>query len=242
MTEGGDGRIWLDPATGLNRYFSAPRPRDLLAYASSTANDISSAAYDAAEQVLRAIGPDPSPELYRDRLEALRGRIREAYRLASDVEIVFAPSGTDLEYVALACVRSRGRRRNQCDPARRRRSRQRLHPQRARPLFRRRDRARHCGRAGDPVAGPRRRQSRPDRHSGARRATAGCGHPSEIAARMLSSIAAARAAEPAQPRPYRPRFEDRADPAVTRRARPAPVRRRAPWSSTPARRGSPATR
>src|SRR4051812_6931546 len=107
MTEGGDARIQLDPATGLNRYFSAPRPRDVLAYASSTANDISQAAYQAVENVLASIGPDPSPELYRARLEALRGRIRSAYGLAREVEIVFAPSGTDLEYVALACVRSR---------------------------------------------------------------------------------------------------------------------------------------
>src|ERR1044071_9517801 len=76
MATGGDGRIRLDPATGLNRYFSAPRPRDVLAYASSTANDISPAAYDAAVRVLDAI--------------------------------VSAPSGTDLEYVALACMKGRG--------------------------------------------------------------------------------------------------------------------------------------
>ena len=39
MTEGGDARLVLDEATGLNRYYSAPRPSDVLAYASSTAND-----------------------------------------------------------------------------------------------------------------------------------------------------------------------------------------------------------
>src|SRR3954452_19665177 len=104
MTEGGDARIRLDPDTGLNRYFSAPRPRDLIAYASSTANDISAAAYRRAEQVLAEIGPDPSPATYCERLEALRARIRAAYALAGDVEIVFAPSGTDLEYLALACT------------------------------------------------------------------------------------------------------------------------------------------
>src|SRR4051794_16741362 len=108
MTEGGDGRIRLDPITGLNRYFSAPRPRDVLAYASSTANDISPAAYAEAERVLGALGPAPSPEAYRARLEALRCRIRAAYGLAGDVAVVFAPSGTDLEYVALACVKGQG--------------------------------------------------------------------------------------------------------------------------------------
>jgi len=108
MTTGGDGRIRLDPQTGLNLYHSAPRPRDLLAYASSTANDISSAAYAAAERVLDELGPAPAPGTYRGRLEALRGRIRAAYALAPDVSIVFAPSGTDLEYVALACMTGRG--------------------------------------------------------------------------------------------------------------------------------------
>lgn len=107
MTEGGDARIRLDPETGLNRYFSAPRPSAALAYASSTANDISAAAYVRAEAVLAALGPDPSPDLYAERLEALRGRIRAAYALAGDVDIVFAPSGTDLEYVALAAVAGR---------------------------------------------------------------------------------------------------------------------------------------
>ncbi|MBV9883731.1 MAG: hypothetical protein JO276_12050 [Sphingomonadaceae bacterium] len=108
MTGGGDARIRLGPATGLNRYFSAPRPRDLLAYASSTANDISPAAYEAAERVLAELGPAFSAPAYAARLEALRGRIRRAYGVADEVAIVFAPSGTDLEYVALACVRGRG--------------------------------------------------------------------------------------------------------------------------------------
>jgi hypothetical protein len=108
MTQGGDGRIGLDPSTGLNRYFSAPRPRDVLAYASSTANDISPAAYAEAERALGELGPAPSPAAYRARLEALRRRIRAAYGLAGDVAVVFAPSGTDLEYVALACVKGQG--------------------------------------------------------------------------------------------------------------------------------------
>lgn len=107
MTEGGDARILLGAETGLNRYFSAPRPRDLIAYASSTANDISPAAYAEAERVLGELGPAPSPVVYGERLEALRGRIRRAYGFAEEVEIVFAPSGTDLEYAALAAVAGR---------------------------------------------------------------------------------------------------------------------------------------
>lgn len=95
MTSGGDARITLDPVRHINRYFAAPWPQDVLAYASSTANDISADAF-AHVAALPARG-------YAEGLAALRGRIRAAYWLPADVEIVFAPSGTDLEYVALAC-------------------------------------------------------------------------------------------------------------------------------------------
>ena len=107
MTEGCDERIVLNPESGLNRYYSAPFPRDVLAYASSTANDISAAAFARVEEVLAQIGGAPSAQVYADRLEAMRGRIRAAYGLPDDVRIVFAPSGTDLEFVALACVGGR---------------------------------------------------------------------------------------------------------------------------------------
>ncbi|HYJ82481.1 MAG TPA: hypothetical protein VEW26_06525 [Allosphingosinicella sp.] len=108
MTTGGDARIILRPDTGLNRYYSAPRPSAVLAYASSTANDVSAPAFAHVEALLARIGPNLSGRDYSERLEALRGRIRRAYAVAADVDIVFAPSGTDLEYVALACAAGRG--------------------------------------------------------------------------------------------------------------------------------------
>jgi hypothetical protein len=108
MTTGGDARILLDPASGLNRYYSAPRPSEVLAYASSTANDVSAPAFDRAGRVLAEMGETLDGAGYAERLEAMRGRIRDAYALSADVGIVFAPSGTDLEYVGLACVEGRG--------------------------------------------------------------------------------------------------------------------------------------
>ena len=108
MTSGGDARILLDPATGLNCYYSAPRPSEVLAYASSTANDISAAAYAHVEGVLTQIGPELGDAGYAARLEDLRRRIRLAYSLADDVAVVISASGTDLEYVGLACVEGRG--------------------------------------------------------------------------------------------------------------------------------------
>ena len=109
MTTGGDARIVLRPETGLNRYHSAPRPSGVLAYASSTANDISAPAFAHVEALLARLGPDLGGGSYSGRLEALRGRIRRAYSVAGEVDIVFAPSGTDLEYAALACAAGRGR-------------------------------------------------------------------------------------------------------------------------------------
>jgi hypothetical protein len=108
MTTGGDARLLLDPATGLNRYHSAPRSSGVLAYASSTANDISAAAFGH----LAGLGIDSrlSGGAYTAALDRLRGRLRAAYSLSPEVDIVFAPSGTDLEYVALACVAGRGER------------------------------------------------------------------------------------------------------------------------------------
>jgi hypothetical protein len=108
MTTGGDARILLDPATGLNRYFSAPRPSEMLAFASSTANDISADAFAHVTRVLGEIGEPLSPEAYGARLEAMRDRIRQAYAVPDEVAIIFAPSGTDLEYVALACASGKG--------------------------------------------------------------------------------------------------------------------------------------
>ena len=102
LTSGGDSRITLDPQTGLNKYLSGPYPRTTLAYASSTANDMSRAAF-AHVNALAAEGSSDDEA----RLERLRTRLRAAYRLPEDCAVVFAPSGTDLEYVALACIAGR---------------------------------------------------------------------------------------------------------------------------------------
>jgi hypothetical protein len=108
MTTGGDARILLDPKSGLNRYHSAPRPSDVLAYASSTANDISAAAFACAARLADEVGPDLAAADYARRLESVRARIRRAYSVPDEVAVVFAPSGTDLEYVALACAAGKG--------------------------------------------------------------------------------------------------------------------------------------
>jgi len=99
LASGGDERITLDPMTGLNKYFSGPYPRVTQAFASSTANDMSREAFSHTMRL--AAAPVGS---YAERLEGLRERIRIAYGLEGACRIVFAPSGTDLEYVALAAA------------------------------------------------------------------------------------------------------------------------------------------
>lgn len=104
LASGGDARITLDPESGLNRYLSAPHPRAVLAYSSSTVSDISADAFAH----LVATSQASAAQTYAARLDTLRGRIRAAYGVGDDIDIVFAPSGTDLEYVALALALGRG--------------------------------------------------------------------------------------------------------------------------------------
>jgi hypothetical protein len=107
MAEGGDARIVLDPANGTNRYGASPWPREAISYASSTANDISPDAFAHVEALLAATDSPDSPETYAAELEAMRRQLRATWGLSEDIGVVFAPSGTDLEYVALAGARGR---------------------------------------------------------------------------------------------------------------------------------------
>ena len=102
MTQGGDARIVLNPESHLNRYSSGPYPRDVLALASSTANDLSAnAAIFLADKYGADAGRLNASDAYAEALEQSRMQIRSAYNLADDIDIFFAPSGTDLEYVPL---------------------------------------------------------------------------------------------------------------------------------------------
>ncbi len=101
LSSGGDARITLNPDSGLNKYLSAPYPREVLAYSSSTVSDISEAAF--AHLLAREGTKDGRS--YGESLAGLKARILAAYELDGETDLVFAPSGTDLEYVALAAVR-----------------------------------------------------------------------------------------------------------------------------------------
>lgn len=109
LTLGGDERIVPAHADGTNKYHSSPFPRQTVTYASSTANDISAAAFDhlAGFVAHNAIGPEMGGADYARHLAAVRERLARAYSLPSGTDIAFSASGTDLEYIALQAFAGR---------------------------------------------------------------------------------------------------------------------------------------
>jgi hypothetical protein len=112
MGEGGDDRITLDEQSGLNSYGCAPEPVRAISYSSSTASSISAAAYAQAHtvhhQLRGALAEQSDTALYGEWLRKASMRIRASYGLDDGVEIAFGPSGTDLEYLALALAMATG--------------------------------------------------------------------------------------------------------------------------------------
>jgi hypothetical protein len=107
MGIGGDTRLRLDPATGLNVYGCSPRPRPwAVTFASSTASSVSERGYDGAEQARRRVLVEAArhgaAESQHRAVRRIKDEIRRHYGLTDAVEIVLAPSGTDGELSALA--------------------------------------------------------------------------------------------------------------------------------------------
>jgi len=113
LGSGGDPRLAINPASGLNQYGcqSFPCP-DTLSFASSTATSISQRAYDRAsrarESMMRsaiAVGID---EAFDARIEAMRGELKVHLGLSeTGADVVFSPSGTDAQLQALFLSRAR---------------------------------------------------------------------------------------------------------------------------------------
>jgi hypothetical protein len=103
LVAGGDGRLALDPATGLNRYLcrSFPDP-ELLAFGSSTASVISEAGLAAAdrlrERLSEALSRLPEDAAYAGEQARIRRELLALCGIPAgeDIEVLFAGSGTDL--------------------------------------------------------------------------------------------------------------------------------------------------
>lgn len=105
LTEGGDFRLALDAASGLNLYGCGPLPDPaLLAYGSSTASVISREGYDGAEllrgRLLDALKTASPAAVYRREMERVRGELRRLCELPPATEVIFSPSGTDSHALA----------------------------------------------------------------------------------------------------------------------------------------------
>jgi hypothetical protein len=108
LTAGGDSRLLVDPATGLNAYGCSPTPRPwAITFASTTATSISDYAFAAVERCrARVLEAADTGAAWRQEIGAIRRALLEHYRVEGDgVEIVLTPSGTDGELCALAVHR-----------------------------------------------------------------------------------------------------------------------------------------
>jgi hypothetical protein len=107
LSGGGDRRLAINPASGVNQYGCQPFPcPETLSFASSTATSISERAYEVANDARQslmqsaiAVGIDAA---FDARIEAMRDELKACLGLAETrVEVVFSPSGTDSQLQAL---------------------------------------------------------------------------------------------------------------------------------------------
>ena len=111
LASGGDARLWVEPATGLNSYGCRPFPRpEAFTFASSTATSISDRAYARARQaqlgLIQAARAREVEDVLDQRTEEMRRELRAFLRLPANVDIVFSPSGTDSQLHATCIARS----------------------------------------------------------------------------------------------------------------------------------------
>jgi len=112
LTAGGDPRLTIHPATGLNEYGCQPSPcPETPSFSSSTATSISQRAYGRAEAAREAlmrsaisIGIEAA---FDERVEEMRDELRTSLGLTPALaDVVFSPSGTDSQLQALFLARA----------------------------------------------------------------------------------------------------------------------------------------
>jgi hypothetical protein len=107
LVRGGDPRLALDPAEGVNEYGCGPAPSpETWNFASSTASSISERAYARAElareELMRRAILAGVEEAFDARIEEMREELRTHLQVSSaEVDVVFSPSGTDSQLHAL---------------------------------------------------------------------------------------------------------------------------------------------
>src|SRR5579862_2616095 len=116
LTQQGDERLLLDPATGLNKYGCSPRPRpEAITFSSCTASSVSEFAYRAAELLRhRLMQTLPRADLgaqYAFEIERLRAALKDLLGLDRQTEVILSSSGTDVELYPLVLLRTKDKPR-----------------------------------------------------------------------------------------------------------------------------------
>lgn len=103
MSSGGDTRLTIDPDTGRNRYACLPRPCDAVPFGSCTSSTVSERGFAAAAHTQRIVCASRDSHRAVDQCaSAIRQRLQKLLTLPDDVDVALAPSGTDVELLALA--------------------------------------------------------------------------------------------------------------------------------------------
>lgn len=112
LVSGGDTRLDLDSNTGLNGYGCGPRPSKSVPFGSCTGSSVSRRGFAAALETQRAMRdrPDPHAAAY-ECCRTIRQRLRKLLTVAGDIDVALAPSGTDVELLALALAAGGTQRR-----------------------------------------------------------------------------------------------------------------------------------
>jgi hypothetical protein len=110
LTEGGDERIAVASATGRNAYGCGVGPwAGGSTFSSTTATPLTQDGFDAARRMLaRLTEGERRNEVFAAAAEDVRARLAVLCGLGPAVDIVLAPSGTDLHRVAAALARTAG--------------------------------------------------------------------------------------------------------------------------------------
>ncbi len=112
LSGGGDPRLIINPASGLNEYGCQPFPcPDTLSFSSSTATSISQRAYDRARRAREALMQSAIAvgieAAFDTRIEAMRDELKACLGLSrTETDVVFSPSGTDSQLQALFLARA----------------------------------------------------------------------------------------------------------------------------------------
>lgn len=107
MSLGGDHRITIDENIGFNIYGCKPYPAYSIAYSSSTGSNISLPAYGYTKAYWSLVQteikkkPDEAKSILKREFGIIRQKMHDFYKIKSNIDIIFGPSGTDVEYIAM---------------------------------------------------------------------------------------------------------------------------------------------